>query len=93
MSIYPTDFSLLVFEVTDFVQEKGKHGMNLLPGLEKSFLLLFADDFVLFRPHQRVWQLEKVSDTGLNESVDFREMCTQLLLETRSYNGSKKINS
>ena len=40
-------FSLLISEITDFVRQNGRHGIQLLPGLEQIFLLLFADDVVL----------------------------------------------
>ena len=40
-------FSLLIYEVADFVLEHGKRGIQLAPGLEEIVLLLFADDIVL----------------------------------------------
>jgi len=43
----PLIFSLLISEVANFVRLKGRHGIQLLPGLEEIFLLLFADDIVL----------------------------------------------
>ena len=43
----PLIFSLLVSEVADSVRKIGKHGIQLLPGFEQIFLLLFADDVVL----------------------------------------------
>ena len=44
----PLIFSLLITEVADDVTKKGKHGFQFLPGLQEIFLLLFADDIVLF---------------------------------------------
>ena len=43
----PLIFSLFISEVADFVRQNGRHGIQLLPGLEEIFLLLFADDVVL----------------------------------------------
>ena len=43
----PLMFSLFISEVADFVRENGKHGIQLIPGFEEIFLLLFADDIVL----------------------------------------------
>ena len=43
----PLIVSLLTSEVADFVRENSKHGIQLLPGFEQIFLLLFADDIVL----------------------------------------------
>ena len=43
----PLIFSLLISEVADFVRRSGKHGIQLLPGHDEIFSLLFADDIVL----------------------------------------------
>ena len=43
----PLIFSLLITEVADKVTTNGKHGVQLLPGLQEIFLLLFADDICL----------------------------------------------
>ena len=40
-------FSLFISEVADFVRENGKHGIQLIPGLDEIFLLLFADIVLL----------------------------------------------
>ena len=44
----PLIFSLLISDVADAVNCNGKHGFQFLPGLREIFLLLFADDIVLF---------------------------------------------
>ena len=44
----PLIFSLLITEVANAVNLNGKHGFQFLPGLRELFLLLFADDIVLF---------------------------------------------
>ena len=43
----PLIFSLFVNDVSEFVTKHGKHGVQLLPGLQEIFLLLFADDICL----------------------------------------------
>ena len=50
-------FSHLISEVADFVWENGRHGIQLLPGLEKTnkktdpiLLPMFADNVVLVSP-------------------------------------------
>ena len=43
----PLIFSLLISKVADFVRRSGKHGIQLLPGHDEIFSLLFADDIVL----------------------------------------------
>ena len=40
-------FSLLISEVANFIRKKGKYGIQLIPGQDEIFLLLFADDIVL----------------------------------------------
>ena len=43
----PLMFSLFISAVAGFVRENGKHCIQLIPGFEEIFLLLFADDIVL----------------------------------------------
>ena len=43
----PLIFSLLISEVANFISKNGKHGIQLIPGQDEIFLLLFADDIVL----------------------------------------------
>lgn len=43
----PVIFSLLISEVAEFVRQNGRHGIQLLPGLDEIYSLLFADDIVL----------------------------------------------
>ena len=42
----PLIFSLLISEVANFIRKNGKHGIQLIPGQDEIFLLLFADDIV-----------------------------------------------
>ena len=69
-------FFLLVSELSYFVRENGKHGFELLPGLEEMFLLLFAYDIVLLSStpsglKNQIDNLEKVSQSlGLTVTLD-----------------------
>ena len=72
----PLIFSLLISEVADFVRQNGRHGIQLLPGLEEIFLLLFADDVVLVSStpvglQNHISNPQKVSDSlGLAVNLD-----------------------
>lgn len=72
----PIIFSLLISKVADFVRRKGKHGIQLLPGFDEIFLLLFADDIVLLSStpsglQNQINSLESVSKTlGLTVNLD-----------------------
>jgi hypothetical protein len=72
----PLIFSLFVSEVADFVRENGKHGFQLIPGLEEVFLLLFADDIVLLSStpaglQNQITNLERASKSlGLTVNLD-----------------------
>ena len=69
-------FSLFISEVADFVRENGKHGIQLIPGFEEIFLLLFADDIVLISStpsglQNQIDNLEKASKSlGLTVNLD-----------------------
>jgi hypothetical protein len=43
----PIMFSLFINEIAEAVDNRGMHGIQLLPGLVELFILLFADDIVL----------------------------------------------
>ena len=43
----PTLFSLFINEITTQMQLKGKHGVQLLPGMKELFIIIFADDVSL----------------------------------------------
>ena len=43
----PGIFSLFINVVAEFVRARGKHGVQMLPGMMEIFLLLFADDIAL----------------------------------------------
>ena len=43
----PLLFSMLIDEVANFVYEKGRHGIQLIPNSKEIFSLLFADDVIL----------------------------------------------
>ena len=72
----PLIFSLLISKVADFVREKGKHGIQLLPGLDEIFLLMFADDIVLISStpsglQNQINNLRKASESlGLTVNLD-----------------------
>ena len=46
MPFDPSHFSLLISEVANFIRKNGKHGIQLIPGQDEIFLLLFADDIL-----------------------------------------------
>ena len=97
----PLIFSLLISEVADFVRENGKPGIQLLPGFEQIFLLLFADDVVVVSStpgglQNQINNLEKASDSlGLSVNLDktkvmiFRKGGHIAAGEKWFYNGSK----
>ena len=97
----PLIFSLLISEVADFVRQNGRHGIQLLPGLEEIFLLLFADDVVLVSStpaglQNQISNLQKASDSlGLTVNLDktkvmiFRKGGHIASGEKWFYNGSK----
>ena len=43
----PSLFSLYINYVANYVRSKGKHGIQMVPGMSEIFLLMFADDVVL----------------------------------------------
>ena len=43
----PSIFSIYINSVAEFVRKNGRHGVQMLPGMSETFLLLFADDVVL----------------------------------------------
>ena len=74
-------FSLFISEVADFVRENGKHGIQLIPGFEEIFLLLFADDIALISStpsglQNQIDNLEKASKS-LGLTVKLRRMPTE----------------
>ena len=60
----PTLFSLFINDVAKTVNENGKHGIQLLPGLLEAFILLFADDLALMSstPHGLQNQLDSLAE-------------------------------
>ena len=58
----PTLFSIVMNEIATSVANKGKHGIQLLPGLIELLILLFADDLALLScsPHGLQVQLNCV---------------------------------
>ena len=64
----PLIFSLLISEVANFIRKNGKHGIQLIPGQDEIFLLLFADDIVLLSStpaglQNQINSLEKASSS------------------------------
>ena len=72
----PLIFSLLTSEMAEFVRRTGKHGIQLLPCLEKIFLRLFADYIVLVSStpsglQNQINNLEQASNSvGLTVNLD-----------------------
>ena len=58
----PTLFSTVTNEIATSVANKGKYGIQLLPGLIELFILLFADDLALLScsPHGLQVQFDSV---------------------------------
>ena len=75
----PLMFSLFISEVADFVRENGKHGIQLIPGSEEIFLLLFAVDVVLISS----------TPSGLQNQIDNLEKASKLLRLTVNVNKTK----
>ena len=68
----PLIFSLLITEVAENVNRKGKHGFQFLPGMQEIFMLLFADDICLM----------STSPTGLQNQINnLEEASTRLGLK------------
>lgn len=68
----PTLFSLFINQLAQHINESGRHGIQLLPGLMELFILLFADDVTL------------ISSTpfGLQNQLNcLKQSCVQLKLE------------
>ena len=64
----PLIFSSLISEVANFIRKNGKHGIQLIPGQDEIFLLLFADDIVLLSStptglQNKINSLEKASSS------------------------------
>jgi hypothetical protein len=71
----PLIFSLLVNEIAEKVNLKGKHGVQFLPGLKEIFLLMFADDMVLI----------STSPSGLQNQINnLEKAATPLGLEVNA---------
>ena len=76
----PLIFSLLISEVANFIRKKGKHGIQLIPGQDEIFLLLFADDIVLLSSapsglQNKINSLEKASiSLGLVANLEKTEV-------------------
>ena len=64
----PLIFSLLISEVAELVNKKGKHGYQFVPNCREIFLLLFADDIALISTssaglQNQINNLEHASDS------------------------------
>ncbi|KAK7484794.1 hypothetical protein BaRGS_00023968, partial [Batillaria attramentaria] len=75
-SASPVTFSLLINEVANCVNENGNHGIQLLPGFQELFSLLFVDDVSLMsatpvRLQNQISNLERASkNLGLQVSLE-----------------------
>ena len=63
----PTLFSLFINQLANHVTAKGKHGIQLVPGVMELFILLFADDVALL----------STTPTGLQNQLDCLKTCRQ----------------
>ena len=57
----PLAFNLLIGKVADFVRQKGMHGIQLIPGGQEIFQLLFADDVQGWE-----WKIGKKAESSEN---------------------------
>ena len=62
----PSLFSLFINQLENHVTAKGRHGIQLVPGVMELFILLFADDVAL------LW-----TPTGLQNQLDCLKTCCQ----------------
>jgi len=68
----PTLFSLVINTLAKHMNENGKHGVQLLPGLLELFILLFADDVALV----------STTPSGLQNQLNvLKNCCDQLKLQ------------
>ena len=65
----PLIFSLLILEVANFIRKTGKRGIQIVPGQDEIFLLLFADDIVLLSS----------TPTGLQNQINTLEKASSSL--------------
>ena len=63
----PTLFSVFINQLANHMNENGKHGIQLLPGIMELFILLFADDVVLF----------STTPAGLQNQLDVLKHCCE----------------
>ena len=63
----PTLFSLFINQLANHVTAKGRHGIQLVPGVMELFILLFADDVALL----------STTPTGLQNQLDCLKTCCQ----------------
>jgi hypothetical protein len=68
----PTLFSLFINQIVSHINESGRHGVQLLPGLLELFILLFADDVALLA----------LTPYGLQNQLNcLKDCCDRLRLE------------
>jgi hypothetical protein len=68
----PTLFSIFINQLANHMNEAGRHGVQMLPGLLELFILLFADDVALL----------SLSPVGLQNQLNILEnFCSQIQLE------------
>ena len=65
----PTLFSLFINQLAEHITVKGKHGIQLLPGIMELFILLFADDVALL----------SLTPVGLQNQLDCLKLCCDKL--------------
>ena len=63
----PTLFSLFINQLANHVTAKGRHGIQLVPGVMELFILLCADDVALL----------STTPTGLQNQLDCLKTCCQ----------------
>eukprot|EP00745_Piridium_sociabile_P021339 TRINITY_DN32826_c0_g1_i3.p1 TRINITY_DN32826_c0_g1~~TRINITY_DN32826_c0_g1_i3.p1 ORF type:complete len:254 (-),score=11.51 TRINITY_DN32826_c0_g1_i3:14-775(-) len=63
----PTLFAMFINQLSNQMSEKGKHGIQLLPGVMEIFILLFADDVALL----------STTPSGLQNQLNILQICCQ----------------
>ena len=81
----PLIFCLYISYVADFIRANGKHGVQLLPGTQELFCLLFADDIVLLSttPIGLQRQLDSLNTSSHHLGLNVNRMKTKVMVFRR----------
>ncbi|WP_419652614.1 RNA-directed DNA polymerase [Thiolapillus sp.] len=78
----PTLFSIFINEIANKIEEFGRHGVQLIPGLVELFILLFADDLALMAstPQGLQYQLDILTETCKQLGVEINTSKTKAMV-------------